>query len=54
MDRGAWQAVVHGVEKESDMTKQPTHICHHLNIGDILGLAFLGKLTHILLFHSII
>ena len=22
MDRGAWQAVVHGVEKESDMTEQ--------------------------------
>ena len=50
MDRGAWQAIVHGVEKESDKTKRPTHIHHHLNIGDILGLAFLDKLTHILFF----
>ena len=25
MDRGAWQATVHGVEKESDMTEQLTY-----------------------------
>ena len=25
MDRGAWQARVHGVTKESDMTKQPNN-----------------------------
>ena len=25
MDQGAWQATVHGVEKESDMTLRPTH-----------------------------
>ena len=24
MDRGAWQATVHGVVKESDMTERPT------------------------------
>ena len=24
MDRGAWQAIVHGVEKESDRTEQPS------------------------------
>ena len=26
MDRGAWQATVHGVTKESDMTKHSTHL----------------------------
>ena len=25
MDRGAWQAIVHGVAKESDMTYQPSN-----------------------------
>ena len=25
MDRGAWQAIVHGSHKELDMTKQRTH-----------------------------
>ena len=25
MDRGAWQAIVHGVTKESDMTERLTH-----------------------------
>ena len=27
MDRGAWQATVHGVAKESDMTQQQTRPC---------------------------
>ena len=27
MDRGAWQATVYGVGKESDMTEQLTYIC---------------------------
>ena len=26
MNRGAWQARVHGGRKESDMTEQPTHV----------------------------
>ena len=28
MDRGAWWAIVHGVSKESDMTKRLTHHTH--------------------------
>ena len=37
MDREAWQATVHGVTKESDMTEQPNTHTHtvillHLNI----------------------
>ena len=27
MDRGAWRATVHGVEKESDMTEVTEHAC---------------------------
>ena len=29
MDRGAWWATVHGVEKESDMTKQAHNKLHN-------------------------
>ena len=29
MDRGAWQATVHGVIKQSDTTKQLEHTAHH-------------------------
>ena len=30
IDRGAWQATVHGVTKESDTTEQlSTHICYN-------------------------
>ena len=29
MDRGAWQATVHGVEKELDMAEQLTHSNRH-------------------------
>ena len=29
MDRGAWQATVHGVIKQSDTTEQPEHTAHH-------------------------
>ena len=28
IDRGAWQAIVHGVSKESDMTE---HACTHMH-----------------------
>ena len=34
MDRGAWQATVHGVAKESDMTYRLNHHHHHLYIND--------------------
>ena len=29
MDRGAWQATVHGVAKESDITSNSMHACKH-------------------------
>ena len=38
IDRGTWQATVHGVTKESDMTKQLKHV-----LVDKRGNWFLGK-----------
>ena len=29
MDRGAWQAMVHRVNKELDMTEETKHACTH-------------------------
>ena len=33
MDRGAWQATVHGIMKESDTTEQVTLPNHHWFLG---------------------
>ena len=44
MDRGAWQATVHGVAKESDRTKQLNNI-HNRVLND--GYLIVGYLTMI-------
>ena len=54
MDRGAWQATVHGVTKESDMTEQLTLTpvsteaeCHHYRTSKLQhGDVFLDSLLH--------
>ena len=46
MDRGTWQAAVHGVAKESDMTKQLSiHVCVHIYIYTYITCIYIH--THI-------
>ena len=41
MDRGAWQATVHGVAKELDMTEQQNHTNNSMGCADPFLLAFM-------------
>ena len=46
MDRGAWRATVHGVEKESDMTKQQ-QICIKVKHANVLPVTQDNILYHL-------
>ena len=41
MDRGAWQATVHGVTKESNMTEQLSTMLHMSGIIEYLSFCYL-------------
>ena len=36
MDRGAWQAIVHGITKESDMTEVTEHTHEHTRYTHVI------------------
>ena len=48
MDRGAWQATVHGVAKELDTTEQQNHTNNSMGCADPFLLAFMKDVDTLL------